>query len=157
MQHFEATADEHNKPLPLQNLLYTTMAPPNSPGEVRMNDHGGIYENGMPYSIWTKYKVHDAASRLGSFDVGASPTLEDIAREAKVSKGYVYKVLTEFRVAGFIQNPKLTMVLRAESMMGMTKLSPEASLYLLALRAKDDQMPLHEYAKILYNDLGAFL
>jgi hypothetical protein len=130
------------------------MAPPNSPGEVLMNDHGGIYENRGPDSIRTKYKVHDAACCLGSFDAGASPTLEDIAREAKVFKGYVYEVLTEFRVPEFIQNPKLTMVLRAESMMGMTELGPEASLYLLALRAEDDQMPLHEYAKTLYNDLG---
>jgi hypothetical protein len=43
---------------------------------------------------------------------------------------------------------------KAKRTKGVSKLGPEESLFLLALRTEDDQRPLYIYAKILEDELG---
>ena len=110
--------------------------------------------NGLPYSVRVKFEVIEAAHRRGLANPDAYLNHADIAREVRVSKGYVYKVLKEFRVTGYIQDPQVNIRMCVERSKGGSKLSPEASLYLLALRTEDDQIPLYVYKDILYEDLG---
>jgi hypothetical protein len=131
------------------------MSPISSNKDVKMNDYGGIYVHGKPYSITTKNEVvQEVYYRLQRIDPTSRPKLLGIAKEARVSKGYAHKVLKEVRVAGFIEDPELVLKRKAERTKGVSKLGPEESLCFLALRAEDDQRPLYIYAKILEDELG---
>jgi DNA-binding MarR family transcriptional regulator len=130
------------------------MSPISSNNDVKMNDYSGIYVNGKPYSITTKNEVVQVYHRLQRIDPTSRPKLLDIAKEARVSKGYAHKVLKELRVAGFIEDPELVLKRKAERTNRVSKLGPEESLFLLALREEDDQRPLYIYAKLLEDKLG---
>jgi hypothetical protein len=120
-----------------------------------MNDYGDIYVNRKPYSITTKNEVVQVYHHLQRIDPTSRPKLLDIAKEETVSKrSYAHKVLKELKVAGFIEDLELVLKRKTERMKGVSKLGPEESLFLLALRAEDDQRPLYIYAKILEDKLG---
>jgi hypothetical protein len=119
------------------------------------NNNGGYYEIGAPYDMSKKMEVLSVFLRLQGGDVDfrtfvGKIQVNAVAEEAKVSIGYAHKVIMEYLVSGSIINPKQSTKELAVTRREYTKIGPEESIYLLALRAEDDrQLLVHYQAKLV--------
>ena len=68
--------------------------------------------------------------------------------------GYAHKVINEYLATGALEDPKRALNQLSEVRRQYTKLGPEASIFLLALRAEDDQQILVDYQRKLAEETG---
>jgi transposase len=85
------------------------------------------------------------------------PRIESVAEAARVSIGYTHKVLAKYRRMSLIENPDLIKIRHTEEKKNYSKITPDIAIYLLALRANNDQRPLYKYKTQLMDDLGKYL
>jgi hypothetical protein len=85
------------------------------------------------------------------------PRIESVAEAAPVSIGYTHKVLATYRLMGRIEDPDLIKIRHTEEKKNYSKITLAVAIYLLALRADNDQWPLYEYKTQLMDDLGKYL
>jgi hypothetical protein len=126
---------------------------------MNVNQNGGYYAAGVPYDMSKKMEVLQAyLDLMRELDpAGANTTkihAEVVAAAAKVSIGYADKVIREYLVSGAIADPRLGKQDLADKRRQFTKIGPEESNVLLALRAEDDQQWLIHYQQKLYAATG---
>jgi hypothetical protein len=106
-----------------------------------INNNRGYYEIGTPYDMTKKMEVLSIFLRLQGGDAGKIQ-VNTVTEEARVSVGHTHKVIMEYLVAGSIVSPKQSTRKLALTRREYSKISPEESIYLLALRAEDDRQEL---------------
>ena len=89
-------------------------------------------------------------------DPSKNPSVREVARRVKVSHCFAYKVLDEFCFLGYIEDPKGG-ASRSQICERYTKIHPEAAIFLLALRYKDDQRLLYSYQSELVTAMGLYV
>ena len=87
--------------------------------------------------------------KVANENIGRIPCAQEVARHVKVSKSFVYKILAEFNLLGYLTDPTFAIERAAQLMRRCTKIYPEASLFLLALHYKNDLHPLVNYREEL--------
>ena len=127
---------------------------PHSARTVQKNENDGLYVNGEPYDITKKLEVLLVYYEVADENIGRIPCAREVARRVKVSKSFVYKILTEFNLLGYLADPTFAIKRAAQLMRRRTKIYPEASLFLLALRYENDLCPLVDYREELQRGLG---
>ena len=107
--------------------------------------------HGVPYDMRKKIEVLHAflEATENHGDGRARHHLDAVAEMTKVSKTYAHKVITEYLSTGAIEDTKTEEKALAQARQQYTKLGPEESLVLLALRAEDDQQYLVDYQRKL--------
>ena len=131
----------------MQNYLHSTRT-------VQKNENDGIYGNGEAYDIAKKLEVLTIYYEVANETIGRITSVQEVARRVKVSKTFVYKILAEFRLLGYLEDPTFAMERAALLMRRRTKIHPEASLFLLALRYENDLRPLITYREELLKEMG---
>jgi transposase len=129
---------------------------------MNVNQNGGYYAAGVPYDMSKKMEVLQAyLDLMRELDPAGANTpkihAEVVAATAKVSIGYADKVIREYLVSGAIADPRLGKQDLADKRRQFTKIGPEESNVLLALRAEDDQQWLIHYQQKLYAATGVLV
>jgi hypothetical protein len=121
---------------------------------LKQNQNGGHFVNGQRYDISKKADVLEQYDRLdGPQTVRPPRIVESVAEAARVSIGYTHKVLAKYRRMGLIEDPDLIKIRHTEEKKNYSKITPAIAIYLLALRADNDQRPLYKYKTQLMDDL----
>jgi hypothetical protein len=122
--------------------------------EISINKHGMIYKNGRRYDYCKKYEVIIAYHDLWT-ETEIEPTMREVSDRCKLSLGYVCKVIQEFKLFGYIEDPKDVEDFINKNRKGRKHIiDGESSIFLLALRAEDDTRPLYDYVKKLHEGVG---
>ena len=123
---------------------------------MNINDNGGYYENGVSYDMGKKMEVLQAylSSPQKNGRDRVNLNVELVAKTAMVSVGFAHKVITEYLATGALGDPKGAQGELAATRKNYTKLGPEESIFLLALRAEDDTQLLVDYKQKLFQATG---
>ena len=121
-----------------------------------VNNNGGYYENGISYNMGKKMEVLQAylLSPPKNGRDNNQLNIHHIAKTTMVSTGYAHKVITEYLATGALGDPKSARVEMAETRKNYTKLGPEESIFLLALRSEDNTQLLVDYKQKLFLATG---
>ena len=124
---------------------------------LKVNKNGGHFVNGRRYDISKKADVLEQYHMLDDPQNVRPPGVQAVATAARVSLGYTHKVLAEYRRLGLIEDPDIVKIRHTEEKKNYSKITPAVAIYLLALRADNDQLPIYEYKQKLMDDLGKYL
>ena len=111
---------------------------------------GGAYRDGVARTIEDKIWV--AEIYLEMRDINPNMLIRALSRAARVGKTFVTKVISEVE-SGALINPRLQVIYRAQGAGSLT-ISYEDGMFLLALRAKNNQTTLKAYCRCLYSATG---
>jgi len=114
------------------------------------NSAGGAYRDGVARPFEDKIRVAEIYLEMREIDPNVS--IRALSRAARVGKNVVTKVISEVK-SGALIDPLLQVVYRARGAGSLTK-SYEDGMFLLALRAKNNQTRLKAYCRCLYSATG---
>ena len=126
---------------------------------MNLNTNGGFYIKGVAYNMTKKMEVLQVFLQSTTDDDRSKGKihLDQVAKTAGVSMGYAHKVITEYLSTGALEDPKWSTNQLSEVRRNYTKLGPEESIVLLALRAEDDQQFLVDYQEKLLKTTGVLV
>ena len=114
------------------------------------NSVGGAYCDGLARTFEDKIRV--AAIYLEMREINPNVLIRALSRAARVGKTFVTKVICEVK-SGALINPRLQVIYCAQGAGSLT-ISYEDGMFLLALRAKNNQTMLKAYCRCLYSATG---
>ena len=114
------------------------------------NSAGGAYPNGVARPF--KDKIRVAEIYLEMREINPNVSIRALSRAARVGKTFVTKVICEVK-SGALINPLLQVIYCAQGAGSLT-ISYEDGMFLLALRAKNNQTMLKAYCRCLYSATG---
>ena len=114
------------------------------------NSVGGAYCDGLARTFEDKIRV--AAIYLEMREINPNVLIRALSRAARVGKTFVTKVISEVE-SGALIDPRLQVGYCAWGAGSLT-ISYEDGLFLLALRAKNNQTKLKVYCRCLYSATG---
>ena len=124
-----------------------------------INDHGGYYHQGSSYGIDKRMAVIEAFLDRQKADVDMDEEMEqdgrsfgalhirEVAADCRVGVRFAYNVVQEYLALGYVREPSESQDDLREIRQQYTKLGPEESLVLLALRCENDQQLLTDYQR----------
>lgn len=124
------------------------------PGLVHPNRNGGYYHPGCRYEFTKKMSVGSAYLELWQEFYPIEPSINAVAKRAKVGWNYADRVVTELQHTGTLIDP-LTYGDRTRFSLGVGEcLSVEEDVFLLSLRAEDPGRPNLDYIAHLQEAYG---
>jgi len=121
---------------------------------LNVNENGGTFVPGRTYDIRLRLDVLDCWRESHDADGHPTKTVKAIAKEHKVSRAFVHKIVNEFLATGRVECEKEVENRRSASKRQYSKLGIDEWIVLLSLRVEDDQRPLYSYRQCLYEETG---
>jgi hypothetical protein len=122
-------------------------------GTPSVNRWGGVYETGRSYLLRDKVRVSNVYERHRAAAFPFDPNLLHVAKEAKVSRRFVSKVVEELK-EGELVDPELVDSSRSKATGVCGFLDIEHELYLLGLRAENPARSNQDYCNNLLEGFG---
>jgi len=120
-----------------------------------VNVHGGNFRNGIARPLEDKIRVAQAYADMMGRD--STTSVNAVAKEAKVSRAFVSKVIGEVH-SGLLIDPRTAVKQHpARRGAGAKTISDEDGLILLAMRAENNRRTLANYSLGLYNATGNYV
>ena len=117
------------------------------------NQHGGLYRHGYCYSYETKIKVIHEYKKL-KVQTGKRPNITLVARRAKVSRGYVLKVETEFN---YFKTVLPTVQNRKSGGAGSYTFDSIDYYYIIFLYNTNNTRTIKNYVSSMFDDMGVIV
>jgi len=111
-----------------------------------LNSVGGAYRDGVARTFEDMIRV--AEIYLEMREINPNVSIRALSRAARVGKTFVTKVISEVE-SGALIDPRLQVKYHAQGAGSLT-ISYEDGMFLLALRAKNNQTTLKAYCRCLY-------